>query len=114
MFDREMSGELRECPLCLEELEVDDLSFYPCPCGYQVPQSPMSKIFIWKIFSYLPQICRFCWNRILTVGNGLCPACRREFSDTPEFQPVSTEELWSLKVRFPPSLPPVPPCLLYF
>ena len=38
-FKREMSGEPCECPLCLEELDVDDLSFYPCPCGYQVPQS---------------------------------------------------------------------------
>ena len=34
------------------------------------------------------------------MGNGLCPACRREFSDTPaEFQPVSAEEISSVKVR---------------
>ena len=53
-----------------------------------------------KISSYLSQICRFCWNKIRTVGNGLCPACRREFSDTPaQFQPVSTEEVTFLKVR---------------
>ena len=32
-----------ECPLCLEELETDDLSFYPCPCGYQVPQSSVTQ-----------------------------------------------------------------------
>lgn len=25
-----------ECPLCMEQLEVDDLNFYPCTCGYQV------------------------------------------------------------------------------
>lgn len=25
-----------ECPLCMEPLEVDDLNFYPCTCGYQV------------------------------------------------------------------------------
>jgi hypothetical protein len=25
-----------ECPLCMELLEVDDLTFFPCTCGYQV------------------------------------------------------------------------------
>lgn len=31
------SGEEQvECPLCMEPLEVDDLHFYPCTCGYQV------------------------------------------------------------------------------
>lgn len=25
-----------ECPLCMEHLEVDDLNFFPCTCGYQV------------------------------------------------------------------------------
>ena len=25
-----------ECPLCLEEMDVSDLNFKPCPCGYQV------------------------------------------------------------------------------
>ncbi len=28
--------EAPECPLCLEFLELDDISFYPCACGYQV------------------------------------------------------------------------------
>lgn len=31
------SGEEQvECPLCMEPLEVDDLNFFPCTCGYQV------------------------------------------------------------------------------
>lgn len=31
------SGEEQvECPLCMEPLEVDDLTFFPCTCGYQV------------------------------------------------------------------------------
>ncbi len=30
------SDEPSECPLCMELLEMDDLSFYPCTCGYQV------------------------------------------------------------------------------
>jgi RING/Ubox like zinc-binding domain len=25
-----------ECPLCMEHLEVDDINFFPCTCGYQV------------------------------------------------------------------------------
>jgi hypothetical protein len=25
-----------ECPLCMEEIDVTDKYFRPCPCGYQV------------------------------------------------------------------------------
>lgn len=25
-----------ECPLCLEEIDISDANFKPCPCGYQV------------------------------------------------------------------------------
>jgi hypothetical protein len=25
-----------DCPLCMEELDIADRSFKPCPCGYQV------------------------------------------------------------------------------
>lgn len=25
-----------QCPLCMEALEIDDQSFFPCTCGYQV------------------------------------------------------------------------------
>lgn len=30
------SEDVVDCPLCMEPLEVDDLNFYPCTCGYQV------------------------------------------------------------------------------
>lgn len=30
------NDESVDCPLCMEPLEVDDLNFYPCTCGYQV------------------------------------------------------------------------------
>uniref|UniRef100_A0A914YDH8 CCR4-NOT transcription complex subunit 4 n=1 Tax=Panagrolaimus superbus TaxID=310955 RepID=A0A914YDH8_9BILA len=53
----------KDCPLCLEKLEVDDLHFYPCSCSFQ--------------------ICRFCWHRIKTDENGLCPACRQPYSENP-------------------------------
>ncbi|MEQ2200538.1 hypothetical protein XENOCAPTIV_030692 [Xenoophorus captivus] len=52
-----MKDDPMECPLCMEPLEIDDVNFFPCTCGYQ--------------------ICRFCWHRIRTDENGLCPACRK-------------------------------------
>jgi hypothetical protein len=29
-----------DCPLCMEEFDIADRNFRPCPCGYQV-----SKVF---------------------------------------------------------------------
>ncbi|KAJ3146291.1 transcriptional repressor general negative regulator of transcription subunit 4 [Geranomyces variabilis] len=67
-----------ECPLCMEEIDISDKYFKPCPCGYQ--------------------ICRFCWNHIKENMNGLCPACRRPYSeDTVEFKPVPPEEISRIK-----------------
>ncbi|KAK6361522.1 transcriptional repressor general negative regulator of transcription subunit 4 [Orbilia blumenaviensis] len=61
------------CPLCVEEFDLSDKHFKPCPCGYQ--------------------ICQFCYNNIRKNLNGLCPACRREYTDaTMEFKQVSQEE----------------------
>ncbi|XP_075230253.1 CCR4-NOT transcription complex subunit 4 isoform X2 [Lycorma delicatula] len=72
--------ELVECPLCMEPLEVDDLNFFPCTCGYQ--------------------ICRFCWHRIRTDENGLCPACRKAYPEDPaDFKPLSQEEVARLKAE---------------
>jgi len=70
--------EPQECPLCMEFLELDDINFYPCSCGYQ--------------------ICRFCWNKIRTEGSGLCPACRSPYSENPaDFKPLTPEELAKIK-----------------
>uniref|UniRef100_A0A1I7Z7M6 RING-type domain-containing protein n=1 Tax=Steinernema glaseri TaxID=37863 RepID=A0A1I7Z7M6_9BILA len=64
----------RQCPLCMETLELDDLNFFPCKCEYQ--------------------ICWFCWHRIRTDENGLCPACRQPYSEEPaNFQAVSSAEI---------------------
>lgn len=68
-----LSEDMVECPLCMEPLEMDDLNFFPCTCGYQ--------------------ICRFCWHRIRTDENGLCPACRKAYPENPaDFKPLSHEE----------------------
>lgn len=62
-----------DCPLCLEEMDISDLNFKPCVCGYQ--------------------ICRFCWHHIKQNLNGRCPACRREYTDeTVQFKPIAKED----------------------
>ncbi|KAG0071545.1 transcriptional repressor general negative regulator of transcription subunit 4, partial [Linnemannia elongata] len=67
-----------DCPLCMEELDISDRNFRPCPCGYQ--------------------ICRFCWHHIKEDLNGRCPACRRVYSEeTVEFTPISADELAMIK-----------------
>ncbi|MCJ1392877.1 transcriptional repressor general negative regulator of transcription subunit 4 [Xylographa bjoerkii] len=61
------------CPLCVEEFDLSDKNFRPCPCGYQV--------------------CQFCYNNIKTNMNGLCPACRRPYDEKNiEWKVVSSEE----------------------
>ncbi|ORY97502.1 hypothetical protein BCR43DRAFT_472648 [Syncephalastrum racemosum] len=67
-----------DCPLCMEEFDIADRNFRPCPCGYQ--------------------ICRFCWHHIKSNLNGRCPACRRIYTDQiVEFVPVSADEVIRLK-----------------
>ncbi|RDB21562.1 putative general negative regulator of transcription C16C9.04c [Hypsizygus marmoreus] len=66
-------AEDAECPLCLEEMDVSDLNFKPCICGYQ--------------------ICRFCWHHIKENLNKRCPACRRVYTDDAvEFKPIATQD----------------------
>lgn len=51
----------------------------------------------------LPKICRFCWHRIRSESddqNGLCPACRKVYTENPaNFKPLSTEDIQKLKVQ---------------
>jgi hypothetical protein len=32
-----------DCPLCMEELDLSDRNFRPCPCGYQVKKEEQKK-----------------------------------------------------------------------
>ncbi|XP_018585260.1 CCR4-NOT transcription complex subunit 4-like isoform X2 [Scleropages formosus] len=74
----EVKDDTMECPLCMEPLEIDDINFFPCTCGYQ--------------------ICRFCWHRIRTDENGLCPACRKPYPEDPAiYKPLSPEDLQRIK-----------------
>ncbi|KAF2136262.1 uncharacterized protein K452DRAFT_237655 [Aplosporella prunicola CBS 121167] len=66
------------CPLCVEEFDLSDKNFRPCPCGYQ--------------------ICQFCYNNIKTTMNGLCPACRRPYDEKSiEWKVISPEEMANYK-----------------
>ncbi|KAI0405089.1 hypothetical protein F4802DRAFT_564261 [Xylaria palmicola] len=60
------------CPLCIEEFDLSDRNFRPCPCGYQ--------------------ICQFCFNNLKNNLNGLCPACRRPYDDKDVKWKVVTKE----------------------
>ncbi|KAM0562913.1 hypothetical protein ACHAPJ_001753 [Fusarium lateritium] len=61
-------------PLCIEEFDLSDRNFRPCPCGYQV--------------------CQFCFNNIKNNMNGLCPACRRPYDEkTIQWKVVTQEEV---------------------
>lgn len=74
--DSFISDEEEEfCPLCVEEMDISDRNFKPCPCGYQV--------------------CQFCYNNIRQNPqlNGKCPACRRPYDDeSVEYRLITPEE----------------------
>ncbi|KAI8965061.1 hypothetical protein F5Y11DRAFT_355144 [Daldinia sp. FL1419] len=59
--DSFIDDEEDTCPLCIEEFDLSDRNFRPCPCGYQ--------------------ICQFCYNNLKNNLNGLCPACRRPYDE---------------------------------
>ncbi|KAI2615563.1 hypothetical protein GGS26DRAFT_482791 [Hypomontagnella submonticulosa] len=59
--DTFIDDEEDTCPLCIEEFDLSDRNFRPCPCGYQ--------------------ICQFCYNNLKNNLNGLCPACRRPYDE---------------------------------
>lgn len=65
-----------QCPLCIEDMDVTDKSFKPCPCGFQ--------------------ICQFCYNNIRSGPEqyNRCPACRRPYDDESiEYNTVTPEDL---------------------
>ena len=81
------------CPLCVEELDITDKNFKPCPCGYQVSSS-YARPSAGSSDQHRAQICQFCYNNIKTTMNGLCPACRRPYEEKNiQWKAVSPEEM---------------------
>ncbi|KAK2736670.1 transcriptional repressor general negative regulator of transcription subunit 4 [Myotisia sp. PD_48] len=61
--DTVIDDDEEQCPLCIEEFDLSDKNFKPCPCGYQ--------------------ICQFCYNNIKTHSEeGRCPNCRRVYDES--------------------------------
>ncbi|EEH19560.2 hypothetical protein PABG_01879 [Paracoccidioides brasiliensis Pb03] len=61
--DSVIDDDDESCPLCIEEFDLSDKNFKPCPCGYQ--------------------ICQFCYNNIKTHSEeGRCPNCRRVYDES--------------------------------
>ncbi|KAF2766622.1 hypothetical protein EJ03DRAFT_329882 [Teratosphaeria nubilosa] len=72
--------EEETCPLCVEDLDLGDKGFRPCPCGYQ--------------------ICQFCYHNVKNNMNGLCPACRRPYRDEDiVYKTITPEETQAHKQR---------------
>lgn len=94
-------------PLCIEEFDLSDKNFRPCPCGYQVrgtipisrPPSLRAAVLLWAITDPpdTMQVCQFCFHNIKSNMNGLCPACRRPYDEkTIQYKVVTAEESVSL------------------
>ena len=72
-------------------MDISDLNFKPCVCGYQVRTLVVIVI---RVSFPVTQVCRFCWHHIKENLNGRCPACRREYTDEAvQFKAIPQEEL---------------------
>jgi len=79
-------------PLCIEEFDLSDRNFRPCPCGYQVCELYIL-IPVRHADKHDVQICQFCFNNIKNNMNSLCPACRRPYDEkTIQWKVVTPEE----------------------
>ncbi|CAJ2505272.1 Uu.00g126660.m01.CDS01 [Anthostomella pinea] len=94
--DSFIDDEEDTCPLCIEEFDLSDRNFRPCPCGYQVGEhiSPTCFMGIQQLnIASASQICQFCFNNLKNNLSGLCPACRRPYDEKDiEFKVVTHEE----------------------
>lgn len=62
------SGEEQvECPLCMEPLEVDDLNFFPCTCGYQVSLSQKIQIIYFMSINIASCICHAISDKLFVI-----------------------------------------------
>ena len=74
--------------------ELGLIEYLLYPCLLYSKKRKVNNIF------WLLQICRFCWNKIRTEGNGNCPACRSAYSENPaDFKPLTAEEMAKIKAE---------------
>ncbi|KAL1810292.1 hypothetical protein ACET3Z_027282 [Daucus carota] len=59
--NKNFASDPTPCPICSEDMDSTDLSFLPCPCGFQ--------------------LCLFCHKRILEQHCGRCPGCREPYDN---------------------------------
>ncbi|VVA95292.1 unnamed protein product [Arabis nemorensis] len=74
--------EKSECPICSEEMDATDLSFLPCPCGFQ--------------------LCLFCHKQI-NENDGRCPACRKKYETSNNSGEVGFQQRGRGTIRLSPS-----------
>ncbi|KAI1612758.1 CCR4-NOT transcription complex, subunit 4 [Exophiala viscosa] len=75
--DTVIDDEEDTCPLCIEEFDLSDKNFRPCPCGYQ--------------------ICQFCFNSLKTTyEKSTCPNCRRPYDEKTIQYKIPTAEEFKL------------------
>lgn len=43
MYSSDSEDEGYDCPLCMEELDIADRNFRPCPCGYKVIKTILAR-----------------------------------------------------------------------
>ncbi|KIX03697.1 uncharacterized protein Z518_07250 [Rhinocladiella mackenziei CBS 650.93] len=75
--DTVIDDDEETCPLCIEEFDLTDKNFRPCPCGYQ--------------------ICQFCFNSLKnTYEKSTCPNCRRPYDEKTIQYKIPTAEEFKL------------------
>ncbi|EXJ91372.1 hypothetical protein A1O1_04484 [Capronia coronata CBS 617.96] len=75
--DTVIDDDEETCPLCIEEFDLSDKNFRPCPCGYQ--------------------ICQFCFNSLKnTYEKSTCPNCRRPYDEKTIQYKIPTAEEFKL------------------
>lgn len=82
-------------PLCIEEFDLSDKNFKPCPCGYQVRERFIRKELTTAYFLF--QICQFCFNSLKTTyEKSTCPNCRRPYDEKTIQYKIPTAEEFKL------------------
>ncbi|KAF2564124.1 hypothetical protein F2Q70_00018894 [Brassica cretica] len=80
-LDKRFSAALTpsSCPICCEDLDSTDASFFPCPCGFK--------------------LCLFC-HKTIYDGDGRCPGCRKAYERNAMTTETSFQALGNVGIVF--------------